>query len=128
MSKKSLAEKMYLREGYRLLLLSAPPGYAARLSPLPKGASLVRTSAGKADWIQLFIRSRSELERGLPVARRRLAPQGLLWVSYAKGGSPLAGDVNRDVLISIAPRFGLQPVAQVAVDSDWSAVRLKVVE
>ena len=128
MSQRSLAEKMYLREGYRLLLLSAPPGYAARLSPLPKGASVVRSAAGKADWIQLFVRSGKDLERGLPAAKRRLAPQGLLWVSYAKGGSPLAADVNRDVIISVAPRFGLQPVAQVAVDSDWSAVRLKVVE
>lgn len=128
MSQRSLAEKMYLREGYRLLLLSAPAGYAARLSPLPKGARVVRSAAGKADWIQLFVRSGKELERGLPAAKRRLAPQGLLWVSYAKGGSPLAADVNRDVIISVAPRFGLQPVAQVAVDSDWSAVRLKVVE
>ncbi len=63
----------------------------------------------------------------MPAAKRRLAPGGLLWVTYAKGGSPLASDVNRDVIISIALRFGLQAVAQVAVDSDWSAVRLKVV-
>lgn len=127
MSPKTLAEKMYLRAGYRILLISAPPGYAARLRPLPKGASLVQSSAGKADWIQLFVRSRKELEQRLPAARRRLAPPGLLWVSYAKGGSPHAADVNRDVIMAIAPRFGLQAVAQVAVDSDWSAVRLKVV-
>jgi hypothetical protein len=127
MAQKSLAEKMYVREGYRLLLLAAPPGYAAVLGPLPRGASLLRSSTGKADWVQLFTRSRKELEQGLPAAKRRLAPGGLLWISYAKGGSPLASDVNRDVIISVAPRFGLQAVAQVAVDSDGSAVRLKVV-
>jgi len=127
MPQKSLAEKMYLREGNRLLLLAAPSGYAARLGPLPKGASWLRSSAGKADWVQLFVRTRKELEQDLPAAKRRLAPDGLLWVSYAKGGSPLATDVNRDVIMALAPRFGLQAVAQVAVDSDWSAVRLKVV-
>jgi hypothetical protein len=127
MAQKSLAEKMYLREGHRLLLLAAPPGYAAQLGPLPKGASLVGSSAGRANWIQFFVRSRKELEQGLPATKRRLAPDGLLWITYAKGGSPLASDVNRDVIMSVAPRFGLQAVAQVAVDSDWSAVRLKVV-
>lgn len=127
MAQKSLAEKMYVREGYRLLLLAAPPGYAAVLGPLPKGASWQQSSAGEADWVQLFVRSRKELEQSLPAAKRRLAPDGLLWVTYAKGGSPLASDVNRDVIMSIALRFGLQAVAQVAVDSDWSAVRLKVV-
>jgi len=34
---------------------------------------------------------------------------------------------NRDLIMAIAPRFGLQAVAQVAVDADWSAVRLKVI-
>ena len=127
MPEKSLAAKMYLRQGSRVLLLAAPTGYAARIAPLPAGASLLRSSSGKADWIQLFVRSRKELEQGLPSARRRLAPGGLLWVSYAKGGSKLAADVNRDVIMAIAPRFGLQAVAQAAVDADWSAVRLKVI-
>ena len=127
MAQKSLAEKMCVREGYRLLLLVAPPGYAAELGPLPKGASWLRSSAGKADWVQLLARTRKELEQDLPAAKRHLAPDGLLWISYAKGGSLLAADVNRDVIMPVAPRFGLQAVAQVAVDSDGSAVRLEVV-
>ncbi len=128
MSPRSLVEKMYLRQGHRVLLLPAPPGYAAQLGPLPKRASLLHSSTSQADWVQLFVRSRKELEQGLPAAQRRLAPSGLLWISYAKGGSPQDADVNRDRIMSIAPRFGLQAVAQVGVDSNGSAVRLKVVE
>jgi hypothetical protein len=111
MPPKSLAEKMYLCEGHRRVLLAAPSGYAAELGPLPKGASWLPSSAGKADWVQLFVRSRKELQQGLPAAKRRLAPGGLVWVSYAKRGSPLATAVNRGVVMSIAPRFGLQAVA-----------------
>ena len=127
MPQKSPAEQMYLREGHRRVLLAAPSDYAAELGPLPKGASWLPSSAGKADWVQLFVRTRTELEQGLPAAKRRLAPGGLAWVSYAMGGSPLAADVNRDVVMSIAPHFGLQAIARVAVDRDGSAVRLKVV-
>jgi hypothetical protein len=38
----------------------------------------------------------------------------------------MAGDLSRDVIGSLAPRYGLQPVAQIAIDNDWSAVRFKL--
>jgi hypothetical protein len=119
-------EKMYLREGYRALLVAEPPGYRRQLGRLPKGVVLLSSSGGQADWIQVFVRSRKDMERRLPGLRRRLAANGLLWISYAKGGSDLATDVNRDVIIAYAPSIGLQTVAQVSIDQDWSAVRLKV--
>jgi len=85
---------MYLRQGSRVLLLGRADRLRRPDRALPAGASLLRSSSGKADWIQLFVRSRKELEQGLPSAKRRLAPGGLLWVSYAKGGSKLAADVT----------------------------------
>ena len=48
-----------------------------------------------------------------------------LWVAYPKLTSKLAGNINRDVLRAAAPRFGLDTVSQIAIDDDWSALRLK---
>jgi hypothetical protein len=36
-------------------------------------------------------------------------------------------DINRDSIAAYAATIGLQAVAMISVDEDWSALRLKVV-
>jgi hypothetical protein len=49
----------------------------------------------------------------------------ILWVAYPKLSSKLAGDLSRDVIHTLAPKHGLDTVSQIAIDEDWSALRLK---
>jgi len=37
----------------------------------------------------------------------------------------LAGDLSRDGIRAWAPSLGLDTVSQIAIDEDWSALRLK---
>jgi hypothetical protein len=46
-------------------------------------------------------------------------------VAYPKLTSRLAADLSRDVIHAAAPGFGLDTVSQIAIDADWSALRLK---
>jgi hypothetical protein len=46
-------------------------------------------------------------------------------VAYPKLSSKLAGDLSRDIIHSLAPGYGLDTVSQIAIDEDWSALRLK---
>jgi hypothetical protein len=52
---------------------------------------------------------------------------GVLWIAYAKGTSKKASDINRDTIREYAASIGLDTVAQIAIDGDWSALRLKSV-
>ena len=70
---------------------------------------------------------RKDLEEQLPRLKPLLAPKGLLWVTYHKGTSKQKSDINRDSIAAYALTIGLQAVAMIAVDEDWSALRLKVV-
>ena len=79
----------------------------------------------RADWILLFARSRAELERFLPMAQARLAPGGAVWVAYRKGGAKAGSDIHRDDIRGFAQTIGLDSVAMVAIDGEWSALRLK---
>ena len=48
-------------------------------------------------------------------------------IAYAKGTSAKAADINRDIIREHVATIGLDTVSQIAIDGDWSALRLKVV-
>ncbi|MCS4538947.1 MAG: hypothetical protein HYY67_08835 [Thaumarchaeota archaeon] len=50
----------------------------------------------------------------------------MLWVTYRKGSSKIKSDINRDSIYEYALSVGLQGVAMIAVDENWSALRMKV--
>ena len=124
---KSLAERMHLRAGERLLLVNAPDGYGARLA-VPGGVEVGEEEDGAFDVIQVFVSTRAALESQAPRLKALLNAGGKLWIAYPKGASKrLQAEINRDDIRGYATTVGLQTVAQIAVDEDWSAIRCKVV-
>lgn len=73
----------------------------------------------------LFVRNRAELDRRLVAALRSLKEGAIFWLAYPKLTSSIAGDLSRDMIAALAPGYGLEPVAQIAIDSDWSALPFK---
>ncbi|MBI5563702.1 MAG: DUF3052 domain-containing protein [Chloroflexi bacterium] len=126
MSDKSIAEKLLIKAGRSIYVVNAPRGYATRLVPLPDGVKRVKTPTAPVDLIQVFVANRAELEAQLPALKPWLAPGGLLWVTYTKGTSKIKTDIHRDTINAYAATLGLQGVAMISIDEDWSALRLKV--
>ena len=126
-SRSPLTKKLALKPGHRVLLINAPPGYAKSLAPLPEGATLTTSAGGKFDAIQVFASTRKGLRESLPEARASLNPGGMIWVTYPKGTSKVGSEINRDSIREYALTVGLDAVALVAIDDDWSALRLKAV-
>jgi hypothetical protein len=56
-----------------------------------------------------------------------LAPKGALWVTYHKGTSRVKTDINRDTINDYARSIGLEGIAMISIDEDWSALRLKLI-
>ena len=127
MSDKPLAEKLMLKPGGSALFVQAPQGYEALLDPLPDDTTVLKKARPGIDVIQVFVDSRRELEQQLPRLKPALAPRGILWVTYHKGTSGIKTDINRDSIAQYARSIGLQAVATISVDEDWSALRLKSV-
>jgi hypothetical protein len=48
----------------------------------------------------------------------------MLWVSWPKRSSPLAGDLDENVVRALALAGGLVDVKVAAVDQDWSGLKL----
>ena len=122
MSNASVAERLQVKSGRRLATLFAPAAVDAQV-----GVVAGRAPAAEADVILLFTPDRAALERDLPAALAIQRPGAILWLAYPKLTSPLAADLSRDVIHRLAPTLGLTTVSQIAIDSDWSALRLKPV-
>jgi len=113
------AKKLRLAAGQRVAILNAPVGYLARLSPGPADISSEVQPSQTYDVVQLFVNSVEELRRLGPSAIRAVKPNGLLWVTYPKGGQ------TRGVLGEITSVRGYKPVSFVAIDDDYTALRFK---
>lgn len=127
MSEKTVAQKLGLKSGMTVLVRSPPDGVAALIGALPSGAELIFEATISCALILMFARDKAALAKGLSECKRQLAPGGALWVAYIKGTSALKTDINRDSIRDYVATIGLDTVAQIAIDDDWSALRLKVV-
>jgi hypothetical protein len=128
MSEKTVAEKLGLKAGKTLAVRQQPDHVAALIGPLPSGAKLVTTESKPCALILMFASDMAALVKGLPGCKRRLDPGGALWVAYVKGTSRKKTDINRDSIRDYVATIGLDTVSQIAIDDDWSALRLKAVQ
>lgn len=121
MADKSIAEKLQVKGPRRLAVLNAPKAVDSQI-----GARKARAETKSADVIVLFVRNRTELDDKLPPVLRSLPTTTIFWLAYPKLTSTIAADINRDIIAKLVPQHGLETVAQIAIDEDWSALRLKL--
>ena len=121
-----LPKKLGIREGSRVVLLGAPPGYARTLGPLPAGVRFRRLVNDAVDLVQLFVKERADLTRRLRALRRSLRPDAALWISWPKRSSGVATTVTEDVVRELALPLGFVDIKVCAVDEVWSGLKLVV--
>jgi hypothetical protein len=125
MSDKSIAQKLFIKPDNKFLLVNPPAGYLTQLGALPEGVVILSDASCLVEVIQLFVANRLELEVQLPRLKELLAAKGMIWVTYHKGTSRVKTDVNRDSINAYAHSIGLEGVAMMSINDDWSALRLK---
>ncbi|MEJ0046370.1 MAG: hypothetical protein WDN04_09790 [Rhodospirillales bacterium] len=111
----ALLTKLQVKRERCLAVLHAPAGF-------DPGATVPPT---EADVVLLFTPTRAALTAvlgGLAVKQG-----AILWVAYPKLTSRLAGDLHRDIIAALVPEYGYEVVAAIAIDADWSGLRLKPV-
>jgi hypothetical protein len=125
MSDKSVAQKLLIKSGQTVFFANPPAGYVASMADSLAGVTVLENVDQPVDFIQLFVANRKELEIQLPRLKNGLKPSGSLWVTYHKGTSSIKTDINRDTINAYAATLGLQGVAMISIDADWSGLRLK---
>ena len=111
-------KKMKVKASMTASILNAPPEY-------PELASFIHTSECKNDFTHLLVASKAEFYERFNKAADSVNEGGLFWISYPKSTRKHIYDINRDSLWHLVLPLGWHPVAQVSLNEEWSAVRLK---
>ena len=129
----AMAKKLRLMQGHHVAVLNAPDGYVAQLQPGPADIRTELQPNATYDAVVLFVKDVADLRRLGAPAIHAAKPNGLLWITYPKGGRtkgvtdlPATPSwVQRDVLGEITSETGYKAVSFVAVDDHWTALRFK---
>lgn len=116
-----LVDKLGIKPGARLQFVSEPRSFAGLLGGLPDGTRIA--SRGSLDFAMLFVKARSELEKGFARLRDRLEPNGMLWVAWPKKASGVETDLTEGIVRTFGLESGLVDVKVCAVDDTWSGLK-----
>jgi hypothetical protein len=123
---ENLLKKMNYKGQQPVVVLNAPEGFVAQLSTLLPD---VQTSTNDLGTIGLGLAFCIKLEEVHAAAQQfaeRMPADELMWLAYPKGSSKrYKCDFNRDTGWDYLGTLGFEPVRQVAIDEDWSALRFR---
>ena len=117
---KTVAQKMGIKDGSRVCFISAPSDVFTLIN-LPD-IDLIETLIGEFDYIHLFVKEQSEQEIIFPKLKKHLKLDGMLWVSWPKGGK-LSTNLSLQKVISVGYKFGLVESTCISINSTWSALK-----
>src|SRR5215211_5784656 len=122
MTEGSLAKKMKLTPGARAAIVNAPQNYFQQFK---HDQEISQKLDGKFDWIQIFVKNKTELADLIPKAVKALNPASLLWISFPKGTSKIQTDLARDKGWESLQSMDLKWITLVSVNETWSAFALR---
>jgi hypothetical protein len=120
MSDKPIAERLQVKGERRLAVVGAAAAVDNKI-----GVKTQRCDISEADVILLFAADRGRLDSTLPSMLEKAPKNAIIWIAYPKLTSKLAGDLSRNLIHALAAKSGLDRVSQIAIDDDWSAMRVK---
>lgn len=120
-------EKLNLKEQQEITVLNAPESFSGELASL-RGVTIHRTISA-ADKIQLFlafVTRKAEVDALSSQINKRAKGDAIVWFAYPKGTSKkYQCDFNRDNGWDALNALGWETVRAVAIDEDWSALRMR---
>ncbi len=74
------------------------------------------------DYIHLFVKTQSEFIKNFPKVKPHLKKDGMLWVSWPKGGK-LDTNLNIKIVIKLGYDFGLVESTCLSINEIWSGLK-----
>lgn len=118
-----LAKKLGLKEGQRVALVGAPPGFRSTLDPVPADIVWSTTLRTPLDFVLLFAPRAAALDSRLGSAARALTPSGTLWLAWPKKAAKVETDLTEDRVREYGLAAGLVDVKVAALSEVWSGLK-----
>jgi hypothetical protein len=123
-----LFKKLHLADVQSIHVLNAPLSFDVELQKL-EGVAIKRTAAGQISFALAFVTTIKEVEQATAQLTKAAVGDPVLWMVYPKSTSKaFSCEFNRDTGWQALGQAGYEPVSQVAIDTDWSALRFRKAE
>lgn len=123
----SILKKLGLVDQDTVLIVNVPDEYKEIMKEI--GTQVHEEISGKYKFIQIFAKSLGEAEKYAADAVKALDGDGHLWLCYPKGTSKkYKSDISRNKTWDIFAPYEFEPVTQVSIDDDWTAMRFRYVD
>lgn len=123
-SETPLARKLGIQPRFRVALINLPAEVGAELKEELSECRVVKS--GELDFVMIFSKVQRDLEREFSRFAIRLAPVGMLWVSWPKKSSGVVTDLTENEVRRIGLAAGLVDVKVCAVSEVWSGLKFVI--
>jgi hypothetical protein len=119
-----LPQKLGIKAQFRVALHDVPADVQAELKSVLASCSVGK--GGPVDFAMIFVKTAAELKKHFLSYAKKLAPAGMLWVSWPKKASGVATDLNENEVRKIGLEVGLVDVKVCAVNEVWSGLKFVI--
>lgn len=116
-----LPKKLGIKDGARVCLIDAPAEVRSALKAALDQCEMARD--GALDFVMVFTKSAAVLAKEFSRLAKKLAPAGMLWVSWPKRSSGVTSDLDENGVREIGLAAGLVDVKVCAVTEVWSGLK-----
>ena len=112
----------------RIWALNAPVSFMDSLASVADESEIIESKDidGKSDFAIIFAMQKKDLDELVHLVVPKLEEDAVFWVCYPKSTSKnYKCDYNRDTGWEVLGSYEMEPVRQVAIDDDWSALRFR---
>src|SRR6202171_3329253 len=124
-----LPQKLGLKPQFRVAFFQLPGGVKAELKDALSDCRLVKDgkdNSEQLDFAMIFVKSQADMKEQFPAFARRLAPAGMLWVSWPKKASGVVTDIGENDVMKTGLTAGLVDVKVCAVNEVWSGLKFVI--
>jgi hypothetical protein len=126
-----LFKKLNFKDHKSILVVNSPKSFENELSEMSNIAQIERKEEDMMaiEFAICFATTQIEIDSFITAVNPKILGDAVIWLCYPKGTSKnYKCDFNRDTGWAIVGELGFEPVRQVAIDEDWSALRFRKVE
>ena len=125
-----ILQKLNFKGQKQLLVINSPESFFGEIQEMKSVTSVVTDleQIQEIKFLIAFVKTKKEIENLVRSIDRKLIGDVIFWICYPKASSKkYSCDFNRNSGFEILGEFDFEGVRQVAIDEDWSAVRVRKV-
>jgi hypothetical protein len=122
-----LFKKLNFKDQKAIYIINAPKSLDDELEVMKQFTAIHKALDDKEiNFIMVFATKQEEIDNSISVIYPKLEGDAILWYCYPKGTSKkYTCEFNRDNGWKAIGKYNLEPVRQIAIDEDWSALRFR---